>query len=55
MTVSDNGVGMPPHLNMQGAETLGLQLVETLVEQIDGVRETVSGGGTTHHIVFRNK
>lgn len=55
MTISDNGVGIPFGVNVTNADTLGLQLVETLVEQIDGIRETVSNCGTAHHIVFRIK
>jgi two-component sensor histidine kinase len=38
---------------MKVAESLGFQLVSTLVEQIDGVMEIGSGEGTVMHIIFR--
>jgi two-component sensor histidine kinase len=53
LTVADNGVGLPDGFNMKVAESLGFQLVSTLVEQIDGVMEIGSGEGTVMHIIFR--
>lgn len=34
--VRDNGVGMPPNLDMNQTHSLGLQLVDTLVKQVNG-------------------
>lgn len=34
--VSDNGIGMPPHISVETADSFGLQLVRTLVEQSEG-------------------
>jgi PAS domain S-box-containing protein len=36
LTLSDNGVGLPPGLDFRKTETLGLQLVTTLVKQLRG-------------------
>jgi PAS domain S-box-containing protein len=36
LTVSDNGVGLPDHLDTRSIETIGLQLVELLTTQLDG-------------------
>ncbi len=34
--VSDNGVGIPPHISVENADSFGLQLVKTFVEQSEG-------------------
>ncbi|MBN1814580.1 MAG: PAS domain S-box protein [Anaerolineae bacterium] len=53
LTVSDTGVGLPDDLDYQSAQSLGLQLVDTLVEQLDGTIEVDSGReGTTFQITF---
>jgi two-component system, sensor histidine kinase PdtaS len=36
LTVSDNGIGLPDHIDTARADTLGLQLVGLLADQIDG-------------------
>jgi two-component system, sensor histidine kinase PdtaS len=36
LSVSDNGVGLPDHLDTRTTETVGLQLVELLATQLDG-------------------
>lgn len=51
LIVKDNGVGMPDEDNMP-TDSLGLQLVETLIEQLDGTFETKSDNGTSVHISF---
>ncbi|MBN1979487.1 MAG: PAS domain S-box protein [Anaerolineae bacterium] len=46
LTVSDDGVGLPDDLDYRGARSMGLQLVNTLVEQLDatlGVDSTERG------------
>ena len=35
LTVSDNGVGIPENLDIEDPDTLGLQLVTILVDQLD--------------------
>ena len=36
LSVSDNGIGLPDRLDIMKTDTLGLQLVEALVSQLDG-------------------
>jgi PAS domain S-box-containing protein len=52
ISISDNGVGFPKEINYKETKSLGLQLVNTLVGQIDGtiVMENISG--TTFRIRF---
>jgi two-component sensor histidine kinase len=50
--VSDDGVGLPEGLDIENAETLGLQLVTVLVRQIGGEMNVEGDGGTTFLIDF---
>jgi len=50
--VKDNGIGFPDNLNFRNTKTLGLQLVNTLVNQIDGNIEMESKNGTSFKISF---
>jgi two-component sensor histidine kinase len=50
----DNGVGIPEHINIKQTETLGLQLVDTLVEQINGSLILDRSKGTKFIIEFKN-
>ncbi len=52
LTVSNNGEPFPKHLDFQNAKTLGLQLVKTMVEQLDGNIEIKRGEGTSFEITF---
>ena len=52
LTVSDNGIGFPRDLDFRKTETLGLQLVITLVEQLGGTIELYRNGGTEFKIKF---
>ncbi len=51
--VSDNGVGMPKNMNIKETNTLGLQLVTALVEQIDGELKIENNTGTTFTVTFK--
>jgi two-component system, sensor histidine kinase LadS len=51
--VADNGIGFPPHLDFRHTTSLGLQLVTTLTEQLDGTIELEHNGGTTFTLAFR--
>src|SRR5205823_6262322 len=42
LRVADDGVGLPPGVDVQHAESLGLQIVTALAEQLEGA-VTVSG------------
>jgi two-component sensor histidine kinase len=46
LSVEDNGVGLPPEIDLERVETLGLQLVRALAKQVDGTLTVERGGGT---------
>ncbi len=46
LTVSDNGVGIPKSINIEDSDTLGIQLVTILVDQLDGELELNRDSGT---------
>jgi len=48
--VEDNGKGIPEDLELESVESLGLQLVSTLVEQLDGELELKREQGTEFRI-----
>jgi two-component system, sensor histidine kinase PdtaS len=52
LTVSDNGIGCPEDLIIQNSKTLGLQLVNGLVQQLSGSMEMKRDGGTVWIITF---
>jgi PAS domain S-box-containing protein len=52
LTVSDNGVGLPPGIEVKKSSTLGLQLVHALVQQLSGKIEVDHTAGTTFRITF---
>jgi len=53
LIVSDDGVGLPEDIDFMNTPSLGLQLVNTLVEQINGSIELEKGVGTGFRIKFR--
>ena len=54
LTVADNGIGFPEEIDFQNSDSLGLQLVNILVEQIDGCIELKRDNGTELTIWFNN-
>jgi len=46
LAVSDNGVGIPEDLDIKMLNSLGLQLVTTLIDQLDGELELKRNNGT---------
>jgi PAS domain S-box-containing protein len=52
LTVSDNGVGIPENLDIEELDSLGLQLVTTLVNKSGGELELKSNNGTEFIIRF---
>ena len=52
LIISDNGVGFPKDLNFQKTESLGLQLVNTLTDQLEGDIELDRRNGTAFKITF---
>jgi two-component sensor histidine kinase len=49
---ADNGIGLPDYLNVQQTSTLGLQLVTTLINQLDGEFKLSTKRGTKFLIIF---
>ncbi|WP_440945965.1 PAS domain S-box protein [Methanosarcina sp. T3] len=52
LTISDNGKGIPENLGLESIESLGLQLVNILVDQLDGKVELKRTHGTGFRITF---
>jgi two-component sensor histidine kinase len=52
LIVSDNGIGIPDNLNIEDLDSLGLQLVTSLVDQLDGELELRRDNGTEFTIRF---
>jgi two-component sensor histidine kinase len=52
LTVSDDGVGMPENSDWRNLPTLGLHLVQSLVEQLQGTIDFHGDHGTTFTIRF---
>jgi PAS domain S-box-containing protein len=52
LIVADNGVGLPSNLDIHHSSTLGLQLVNSLVNQLRAAMDVTSKGGTEFHIRF---
>jgi len=52
LMVSDTGIGFPEDIDFRNTNTLGLQLVITLVEQLDGTIELDRSKGTAFKITF---
>ena len=52
LTVRDTGIGLPKSVDFHDPETLGLQLVSDLIEQIEGTIKLERTAGTAFHITF---
>jgi len=52
LTILDNGKGMPENLELESVESLGLQLVGILIDQLDGKIELMRDHGTEFRITF---
>jgi PAS domain S-box-containing protein len=52
LTLADNGKGIPKEIDIENVESLGLQLVNILVEQIDGCMKLERSHGTKFIIWF---
>jgi PAS domain S-box-containing protein len=55
MIVADNGVGFPEDYNIENTDTLGLRIVNSLTEQIEGKITIERVNGTKFTIVFREE
>ncbi|MBD3414909.1 MAG: PAS domain S-box protein [Candidatus Aminicenantes bacterium] len=54
LTIRDNGKGLPQDLDFKKAESMGLDLVTSLVKQINGKIELYRDKGTCFEITFEN-
>ena len=54
LEIGDNGIGLPAEFQKMQSDTLGLQLVTTLAEQLDATLEVDSDGGAHYKITFEN-
>lgn len=52
LIVEDNGIGFPKNIDFKNINTLGLQLVSTLVKQLSGEIELHKNKGSTFKIIF---
>ena len=52
LSVSDSGKGLPEDFTMEGSKTMGLQIVDILVKQIEARLLIEQGKGTTFTILF---
>ncbi|MFO7447963.1 MAG: histidine kinase dimerization/phosphoacceptor domain -containing protein [Ignavibacteriaceae bacterium] len=52
LTYKDNGIGLPPGLNILEVNSLGMRLIRNLTKQIDGTMEIKNGVGVEYNICF---
>ena len=52
LTVADDGIGLPDDFNIDQTESLGMQLVTSLVKQLNGNLEISGDNGTAFTILF---
>jgi two-component sensor histidine kinase len=52
LTVSDNGVGIPETFDIEKSDSLGLQLIHVLIDQLDGKVKLNRNNGTEFIIEF---
>jgi PAS domain S-box-containing protein len=54
LKIEDNGIGFPDHIDFRDTESLGMQLVVSLIEQIDAEITLENRGGAKYEIQFVN-
>lgn len=52
ITMSDTGVGLPPSIDVEKTESLGMQLIQALTSQLDGELTVSREKGTTFEVSF---
>lgn len=55
LIIKDNGIGLPENINFDEIETLGLLIVNSLTEQIDGKVNIQRNHGTEYNISFKEQ
>lgn len=52
LEVADNGIGLPPDFSLEASRTLGLQIIQTLCQQLRGEIKIDRNNGTSFKIFF---
>ncbi|MFN5397429.1 MAG: GAF domain-containing protein [Pseudanabaena sp.] len=52
LTVADNGIGIPQEIDLENTDSLGMQLVYSLTEQLEGHLIYSSENGTKFQVIF---
>lgn len=55
LEAGDNGVGLPKNVHLERANSLGMQLIVMLSEQINGRVQLLHSGGTIYRITFKEE
>lgn len=55
LVVGDDGVGMPPGMDVRNTDSLGMQIVTALCEQLEGTLSVSAAPGTTMTIAFQEQ
>jgi PAS domain S-box-containing protein len=53
LVVHDDGVGIPADLDWKNTDTLGMRLITSLIDQVDGTLDLKRDGGTTFSITLK--
>ena len=54
LNISDDGIGFPEDVNLENTDSLGLELIRILVDQLDGELDLKSSSkGTQYLITFQ--
>lgn len=53
--ISDNGVGLPSNFNWENPISMGVDLIKTLTDQLNGTIEVESKNGTHYLLIFVSK
>jgi two-component sensor histidine kinase len=52
LEVSDDGIGLPSDIDVEHVNSMGLQLIQLLAQQMGGSLEVIRDGGTRFTIRF---
>lgn len=52
ISIADDGIGLPEGYNYMESDSLGIQLIVTLIEQLDGDIKIENSGGLKYFIIF---
>ena len=55
LSISDNGVGLPKDVQEKSQNSLGMQLIEALTDQLDGQMKIENNTGTKYLLTFRKQ